>query len=176
MEFTGGYLEPIMDSLYDATEAMLRENGFRDVSIIFATSGAPVPKNTYVVLDILEISQVGRSDESTYLTAEEKLLEFNTHYKIDLRIAVRGDSAPNIASSLHHNINNRRCFEELMKRNLGVLNKSSLRRAPQLRETQWVEGYNFDLTLTFSVFTRQSYDWVEYISINGEVFKVPYKE
>ena len=98
MEFTGGYLEPIMDSLYDATEAMLRENGFRDVPIIFATSGAPVPKNTYVVLDILEINQVGRSDETTYLTAEEKLLEFNTHYKIDLRIAVRGDSAPNIAS------------------------------------------------------------------------------
>lgn len=176
MQFTGGYLEPLMDTLYDGFRAVLDVNGFEKVPIVYTMTGSPETINTYCLIDILNIEQFGRSDEGTFINPKGDTLEFITHYKIYFQVATRGDSAPSVASSLHHNMNNRKCFEEFHKRNLGVLNKSPLRRAPQLRETRWVEGYNFDMNMTFSIFTRQSFDWVEYITINGEVFKVPYKE
>lgn len=176
MQFEGGYLEPLMDTLYDSLRAILDINGFNNVPIIYSMSNSPETLNTYCLIDILNIEQVGRSDEGTFIVPQTEVLEFNTHYKIYIQLASRGDSSSSVASSLHHNMNNRKCYEEFHKRNLAILNKSNLRRAPQLRETRWVDGYNFDMNLTFSIFTRQSFDWVEYITVNGEVFKVPYKE
>lgn len=174
--FSGGYYEPLQDTLYDGMRAILDSLNYNTVDVVFSKTNSIESLNTYCVLDILQIKQEGKRDEGSFIVPEGEWLEFNTYYNIYLQVSVFGDKAGEVATALHHHFNNRRCFEELAKRNLGLLKKTDLRRNPQLRETKWVDSFNFDTNLTFSIFTKQSFDWVEYITVNGEVFKVPYKE
>lgn len=171
-QFSGGYYRPIMDAVYDSLEAFLINCGYGNVDILFSKFNAPEPLNTYCIVDILQVEQIGKRDEGSYIP-QGGYLEFSTHYKIFLQVTVLGDSAGEVATALHHNFNNRKCFEEFYKRNLSILNKGNLVRHPQLRETKWEDAFYFDTNLTFSIFTRQSYDWVEYVTINGEVFGEP---
>lgn len=175
--FTGSYYTPLLDEVYDAFRAVFDRTGHSNVQILFSNTNALEPKGTYCAISPLQITQIGKRDESTLLEPTTETITTSTHYKLYLQFMFTGNSAGDVATHIQHSLmNNRRAFDELHKRNLSVLNKSDVRRNPRLRETQWVDSFAFDLNLTFSIFTRYSYDWVEYITTNGELFKIPYDE
>ena len=49
----------------------------------------------------------------------------------------------------------------------------NLRRSPQMRDAEWIEGYSFDFRISSSLHVNYSYDWVEYITLNGDSVKLP---
>ena len=67
--------------------------------------------------------------------------------------------------------------EAYQKNNLAPIRKSTLRRAPQKRDTKWVEFFNLDVTFSYAVYTNQTIDWVEHVRFvdenSGEIITVP---
>ncbi|MNY35959.1 hypothetical protein D3C86_1704080 [compost metagenome] len=89
-----------------------------------------------------------------------------------------GSDAPDLAHDFMQNIcNNVVVTEAYQKQNLAPMRKSNLRRAPQKRDTQWVDYYNIDVTFSYAVRTTQSIDWIEHVSIvesnSGDTIVIP---
>jgi hypothetical protein len=175
--FTGSYYEPLLDEVHDSFRAAFDRMGHSKVAIIYSDMNTLEPKGTYCTISPLQISQIGKRDESTLIEPTTETITTSTHFKLYLQLMFTGDNAGSVATHIQHSLmNNRRAFDEFHKRNISVLNKTDIRRNPRLRETKWVDNFAFDLNLTFSIFTRYTYDWVEYITTNGEIFKIPYNE
>ena len=64
-----------------------------------------------------------------------------------------------------------------MSRNkLGVMRKSQVRRAPQKRDTKWVEYHNIDVTFSYHVVSTDTVDIVDAVVVqqnNDPSFVVP---
>lgn len=165
------------DNLYDATRKVLDTLGFTSVSVVFSNENALEPSKTYCVINILDIQQRGYRDEGTYLTpnpddADSPFLEFIVHYTVLTQFSFIGLSAGDAGMDFRHNlVNNRKCVDIYRAYNFGMLEKSSLRRAPQMRETNWVDGYNMDINLSFAVNTKQVTDWVDTIAVNDRTLQ-----
>jgi len=72
-----------------------------------------------------------------------------------------------MAQSFTQRINNNPWSLEALGRNkLGLMRKSQIRRAPQKRDTQWVEYHNMDVTFNYIIQTQQLVDVVEHVIIN----------
>lgn len=166
-------LRAIKPVLHSSLSDVLTTLGYPDTQIIYSNQNGLEPDKSYGVINILQINQVGRSDEASFIVPTSDILEFVTHHTLSIQISFIGTESDSIAYDFRHGlINNRRCFEALLKNNFGIASRGDVRRVPQKRESAWVEAYNMDIDLTFSIFTRQSYDWVEYVDINGERFHI----
>lgn len=77
-----------------------------------------------------------------------------------------GSLAAAAAHSFTQRINNNPLvFEELSRRKLGILRKTTLRRNPQKRDTKWVEAFNMDVTFSYIVKTEQLVGYVDAVVI-----------
>lgn len=173
----GKFYTVIEDNLYLSIRSILDILGYPEVLVVHSNVNSLEPSKTYCVIDILDTSQSGRTNEASYIASETPdgvdMLESMTHYILLTQISFIGTNAGDVSHDFRHNIsNNRVCFEEIQKKSFGLLSKSNLRRNPQKRETQWVNSFNMDMSLSFAIRTRQSYDWVEYITINDEVIRI----
>ncbi|MNY06385.1 hypothetical protein D3C86_1391400 [compost metagenome] len=88
-----------------------------------------------------------------------------------------GSLSGDMSQSFTQRINNVPVSREaLTKNNLAFMRKSQIRRAPQKRDTKWVEYHNLDATFNYIVNTSDVSDWVESIIVDSEqtgVFTVP---
>lgn len=165
----------IEDSLYDSFRFILDDMNYQDVDIVFSHQNGMEPKNTYLMINLLSTNRVGRVFESTYLTEQEDMW-YTNHYTTIMQLSFLGGKSKDVAFDFNDSIFSDRVYiESLQKRGLGVITKSDLRRQPQPRESEWVELQNLDLTMSFAVQTRRKMDWVEFITINGELHRIyPY--
>jgi hypothetical protein len=73
--------------------------------------------------------------------------------------------------------NNPLVLEAMQQNNLGLMRKSTLRRNPQKRDSQWVDSFNIDLTFSYIINTSQIVGIVEGLSIedqtSGDSFTIP---
>jgi hypothetical protein len=53
------------------------------------------------------------------------------------------------------------------------MRKSQIRRAPQKRDTKWVEYHNVDVTFSYVVITDQLIDAVEGVVIADQASEIP---
>ena len=53
------------------------------------------------------------------------------------------------------------------------MRKSQIRRAPQKRDTKWVEYHNVDVTFNYVITTNQLIDVVEGVVIADETSEIP---
>jgi hypothetical protein len=161
----------IQDNLYDAVHEALSVLGWSNVVVVFSSQNIREPENTYCLINILDIEQQGFRDEGTFLKddpidPEKGYLEFIAHYFLQVRFSFIGDSADVVAADFKHNIpNNRACIDEFRRMGWGILNRSGVRRVPQPRDTKWVEMFNMDMDLSFSIHTEQEYGWVEKVGV-----------
>ena len=85
-----------------------------------------------------------------------------------------GSLSGDMAQSFTQNINNNPlALEELKKQKLGLMRKSQIRRAPQKRDTKWVEYHNMDVTFNYVVITNQLVDVVEGVVIEENLDETP---
>ncbi len=133
----------------------------QDKYIVFPNSNGTEPSDSYVVINILQIEQQGHHSTST-LTNEGEELSFQVAYEILVQLSFIGSLSGDLAQSFTQNINNNALsFGEVKRQRLGLMRKSQIRRAPQKRDTKWVEYHNMDVTFNYIVVTNQPIDVVE---------------
>lgn len=135
-------------------------------------NGDEVPES-YVVVNILNIQQQGHHSTSTLLNANETLT-FQVAYEVMCQFSFIGSLSGDMSQSFTQNINNNPLTRlELQRNKLGLMRKSQIRRAPQKRDTKWVEYHNMDVTFNYIVITNQTIDPVEGVFIDENLDETP---
>lgn len=148
----------------------------QNTGIIFSHLNGAEPSVSYVAINILQIEQVGKNYTSTFAnTAGEITIQGN--YNIYVQFSFIGSLSGEMSQSFTQRLNNVLIREELQRNGLNLRTKTNIRRAPQKRDTKWVEYHNMDVVFTYAVNTQQIVDVVEVVSITntltGEVQTVP---
>lgn len=131
---------------------------------IFSHSNGNEPAGSYVVLNILSVEQQGHHSSSGLTKANglDYELSVTAAYEVNAQLSFVGSQSGEMAYSFYQRINNNPLvFEELARNKLGVMRKSQVRRAPQKRDTTWVEYHNLDVTFSYHIVTKQVVDIVE---------------
>lgn len=162
------------------TEEALIQSGFPTIPVIYSHQNGSEPATSYVVIQIVSLMQKGRTEESTLVdeSTPEKNITFKNHYEGTIQFSFAGSNAPDMATEFLNTIpNNVVVREAYQKNNLAPIRKSTLRRAPQKRDTKWVEFFNLDVTFSYAIYTNQTIDWVEHVRFvdenSGEIITVP---
>lgn len=168
--------EKLEVSLHTACEEAL-ESYHPNTLIIFSNQSGQEPSNPYIVLDVLFNEQIGRTQTSTradpvYGEGGEiahYTLNSQAHYEVTVQVSCIGSEAGTLAFDFHHLLNTTLVWEKFQLQNLYPIRKTDIRRSPVLRETKWVDRYNFDVTFTFAVSTNQTVDIIEYLKYRIEL-------
>lgn len=138
--------------------------------VIFSHSSGTEPSGSYVVVNILSVEQQGHHSSSGLTKANglDYELSVTAAYEVVCQLSFVGSQSGEMAYSFYQRINNNPLvFEELARNKLGVMRKSQVRRAPQKRDTTWVEYHNLDVTFSYHIVTKQLVDIVEGITVEG---------
>lgn len=141
----------------------------------FSNDNGTEPSESYVVVNILNIEQQGHHSTSSQTTTDFKL-DVRVFYEVMVQFSFVGSLSGDMSQSFNQRINNPSFREALTKNHLGYMRKSQVRRAPQKRDTKWVEYHNLDVTFNYIVNTSEVIDWVESVIVDSEqtgVFTVP---
>jgi hypothetical protein len=146
-------------------------------NIIFDRTGGLEPNGDYCVINIIKNRQKGRASEATRTrqgeTYLQQMLPFTVFYYAEVQFSFIGKNALELGMEFHNNVsNNRQVIEAYQYKSLSPVNKSDLKRLPKLRETDWVESSVMDLDFGYSVQRYQDINWVEYIVVNGNTFRI----
>lgn len=168
-----------MTAIYSTLKTALRSttlvalNEYPAVTAIFSHQNGNEPAGSYVTISILSIEQQGHHATSTLTnTAEE--LTITVAYEVTVQFSFVGSVSGDMAYSFNQRINNNPLvFQELSKNKLGVLRKSQVRRAPQKRDTQWVEYHNMDVTFSYFINNQQLIDIVEGVVLEDSTSEPP---
>jgi hypothetical protein len=168
-------------AIYSDVRAALRKGALAALSeypstpVIFSNSNGTEPAESYVVINILNIEQQGHHSTSSQTTTDFKL-DVRVVYEVMAQFSFVGSLSGDMSQSFAQRINNPSFREALTKNHLGFLRKSQTRRAPQKRDTKWVEYHNLDATFNYIVNTSEVVDWVESVIVDSEqtgVFTIP---
>lgn len=170
--------EQLEESLYDSCEAVLADY-YPDTPIIFTHVNGPEPSNPYIAMQIMFVEQIGRTQTSTRADAvygeggeiTHYVLNSQAQYETTVQVSCIGSEAGTLAFDFHHLLNTTVVWEKFQLQNLYPIRKTDIRRSPILRETKWVDRYNFDVTFNFSVSTNQIVDIIEYLKYKIELVR-----
>lgn len=133
--------------------------------IIFSNSGGTEPAESYVVISISSINQQGHHSTSSLLNTANEIV-FSVAYEVFVQYSFIGSMSGELAQAFTQNINNNPLTRQALQgQKLGFMRKSQVRRAPQLRDTKWVEYHNMDVTFNYVVVTQQTVDTVDGVVI-----------
>ena len=126
--------------------------------VIYSHSNGTEPAGSYVVVNILSVDQQGQHTSSGLV--EVSITEYEqtirAAYEVNAQLSFVGSQSGEMAYSFYQRINNNPLvFEELARNKLGVMRKSQVRRAPQKRDTTWVEYHNLDVSFSYHIVTKQ---------------------
>ena len=154
-------------------------NEFTTPLVIYSHANGTEPSGSYVVVNILSVEQIGHHTSSGLAKANGLVydLSVTAAYEVNVQLSFVGSQSGEMAYSFYQRINNNPVvLEEAAKNKLGFMRKSQVRRAPQKRDTTWVEYHNLDVTFSYHVVTKQVVDIIEAVVIednNGVEFVVP---
>lgn len=138
--------------------------------VFFSHTNGSEPANPYMVINILGIQQIGKHSTSTLADPTQNIVSVRASYEITVQFSFCGSTAGDMAQSFTQRINNNPLsFESLNREKLSVMRKSTIRRAPQKRDTQWVEYFNQDVVFSYIINTQQVVDWVEAVVIESDI-------
>jgi len=166
-------------SVYSDVRASIRKGAlaalseFTNPQVIFSHLSGTEPAESYVVINILSIEQQGHHSTSTLANANETLT-FQVAYEVMVQFSFIGSLSGDMSQSFTQNINNNPLTRlELQRNKLGLMRKSQIRRAPQKRDTKWVEYHNLDVTFNYVVTTNQLVDVIEGVVLEDNLAEVP---
>lgn len=144
---------------------------------IFSNSNGSEPAESYVVINILSITQQGHHVTASKLDSQNRQAT-QAAYEILCQISFIGSESGDMSHSFNQRINNNyKVFEDLKRNKLGIMRKSNVRRAPQKRDTKWVEYHNMDVTFSYIAVTQDVVDIIEAVVvedvITDTIFRVP---
>lgn len=137
--------------------------------VIFSHSNGSEPSTNYVVISILSITQQGHANVSTLTNVDEEL-SISAVYEALVQFSFVGSDSGDMAHSFSQRMgNNPSVLQELSKNKMAFMRKSQIRRAPQKRETQWVEYQNMDVTFNYIVNSQQLVDVIDHIIVQDSI-------
>lgn len=146
---------------------------YPNLQVIFSHSNGTEPAESYLVVNILSIEQQGKHSTSVTTNISNELT-IQAFYEVFVQFSFVGSLSGEMSQSFIQRINQSPLsLEEIKRNNLGVIRKSQIRRAPQKRETRWVEYHNLDVTFNYAVNTQQLVDIVEAVVIGDELSDPP---
>lgn len=178
----------IINSLKVATRLgtveALTQSGYPSSPVILSHQNAPEPSIPYCVINPLIVNQIGRTEISTltddgywvedmdgginysgnqvFQAEQFKSLYYKTTYEAQIQFTFAGSNAEDLAFYFHNSVCNNRTISFVYRKNgLSPMRKSTLRRSPQRRDTQWVDFWNVDVTFLYAVITKQDVDWID---------------
>jgi hypothetical protein len=166
-------------ALYSEVRAAIRRaaigalNEYTNPQVIFSHNNGAEPAESYVVINILEDRQIGHHMTSTLANTSDQL-SIQTSSEIMVQFSFIGSLSGDMSKSFSQRINNNPvALEELKRNKLGILRKSQIRRAPQKRDTKWVEYHNIDVTFNYIANTNQVVDIVEGVVLEDNTSEIP---
>lgn len=155
----------VLEQYFPTTEA-------KDKGIIFSHLNGSEPSIPYVVIQIVQAVQSGRTSYSSAATDVSEELTIINHYRITAQFSFIGTLAGDMAYDFNNAINNNVVmWEAFQKYNLSPVEKSNLRRVPAKRDTKWIEYENLDVVFTYAVKSTQVVDVIEQV-----ILKYPQSE
>lgn len=146
---------------------------FPNTPVIFSHQGGAEPSVPYVVINILSIEQVGHQTTSSLVNVTQEL-DVSAYYEVMVQYSFCGSSAGDMAHSFSHRVsNNPLTFQQQQMNDLAFMRKSTIRRAPQKRDTGWVENFNIDVTYNYIFNEQMLVDFVEGVVISEELTDPP---
>lgn len=147
------------------------------VPIIFNNLSGSEPAESYVVVNLLDITQQGHHVTSSKLDNQNRQA-VQVAYEVEVQFSFTGSQSGNMSHSFNQRINNNYLvFEDLKRNKLGVMRKSNVRRAPRLREERWVVYHNMDVTFSYIAVTQDVVDLIEAVVVEDvtaeTIFRVP---
>ena len=164
------------DRLYNVISAM-----FPDNLVIWANGNGTEPEEAYVSMYLINLPQVGREEVSTYAAeispnSDTYQLYVKVTYEALVQFSFRGTGAGDLAHSFSLKLNNPYFWELFTENNLSKMRQSTLRNAPQKRDTVWVEGFNQDVTFAYAYTSDQPIEVIEQVIVrdsDNNVFLIP---
>lgn len=165
----------VQDNIRKVVITALKE--YPTVPVIFSNMNGQEPAESYVVVNVLGIAQIGQHNTSSKLDSQNRQA-VQVAYEVTTQISFIGSLSGNMSHSFNQRINNNYLvFEDLKRNKLGVMRKSSIRRAPQVREERWVEYHNMDVTFSYIAVTQDVVDLIEAVVVEDiiaeTIFRVP---
>lgn len=164
----------LRDAIYDSFSSVLP-----GVQFVQAYSNHPELVTPYATFNIMPISQAGRESSegggglayevgTTNTYAQETLAHFVVKVQVEfIGKADAEDAAATLADDFFFLTNTPQSQEFFMKNNLSYLRKSSMRRVPRKRETDWYIAYQFDVFFGYQVVRQQAVDIIERVELEG---------
>lgn len=137
---------------------------FTNPTVIFSHQSGNEPAGSYVTVSVLNVDQTGRHVSSGLVEANGATFEetIKVSYEVMAQLSFVGSQSGEMAYSFYQRINNNPLvLEEAARNKLGFMRKSQVRRAPQKRDTTWVEYHNLDVTFSYHVVTKQEVGIIE---------------
>lgn len=169
----------IRDALYDGSARLIQRTEYNP-TIIFSHGNGLEPGNNYVVINILGMEQTGRVFNSSLTdgVASSNGLKshFQSFHEARVQFSFYGSSAGDICDTFHRHITNYTMTrDDWCRYGLAPNRKSQIIYNPQLRDTEWIDAFNFTVTFTYGVHESKEIDWVEHVTIstNGRSSTIP---
>lgn len=170
-------------SLYSDLEQAIRNTAklaltqYPTTRIKFSHDNATEPAQSYVVINILEMRQIGRHSTSSKLDSSNTL-STQVSYEVTVQFSFLGSLSAEMSHEFTQRLNNNYLVLDSMKKNkVKMMRKSSVRRIPQLRDTEWVDNFNIDVTFSYIGLTQDIVDIIEAAVLEDVIadktFKVP---
>lgn len=171
----------IRQALYLGVDGLYRTTNYSP-TIIHSNSNGREPANSYVSIHVVTLEQTGRSVEDFKAIQESPDDDFlTTHFEsfhnATVQFSFHGSEAGELAEVFHRLVTN---YVEVRmnwaRHGLAPVSKTPIRYAPQRRETQWIDGFNLDVTFSYRVHEAKKVEWVERITMienGGERQTIP---
>lgn len=166
-------IQIVEDLTRDVFIEILDAEGFSDIEVIFDATGGLEPEKTYIVINTLLRRRTQRADKATFLEYDTDLMYWKEHYNWHFQLSIIGREAVAVAEVLDESLPANQVHKErLLRRDLAFMSKSQLNRNPQKRESGFVELWNLDLEINYSVQLTQVMDYIEFVVIGGNTFRI----
>lgn len=140
------------------------------------------PSSPYIGLHILSMDQIGREEVGTYANettegSDVYTVSVKATYEAFVQVAFRGSTAGDLAHDFNQSLNNPLSWLKMSENNLSKMRQSSIRNAPQLRDTKYVQAFNQDVTFAYAYNNDQEIDVIEQViiinQITGDRYEIP---
>lgn len=152
----------VRDALQKAVEYANFE--YPEAEVILSHQNGEEPLDSYIALDIDSVVEEGQGSSST-LTDEDFNLMIQANYTIQATLNFIGNLSGDMSHDLLLHISrNPWVRERIESLKVGVLKVGAVTRIPQLRDGQWVEYHNLNVTFSYSAKYKQLVDVVEQVT------------
>jgi len=160
----------IRDALFDGSDALIKRTEYTP-QIIFSHGNGLEPNNDYIVINILGLEQTGRVYNSSLTDGVVGPTGLKSHFQsfheARVQFSFYGSNSGDIADVFHRYITNYTMTrDDWCRFGLAPNRKTQIVYNPQLRDTQWVDAFNFTVTFAYGVHESKEVDWVEHVTIN----------